>query len=256
MNKTKKQRLNMFLLKEGTTLNDCMSKEIKGIREHALDTSLPFSGRLYTQSSAANAPAWVAFLKKGTSATLGNLSSQNASALLAIEVSNRVFCFVFGFARHWVADGLMERRFGMLTTLNCVDHDALKAIDKEEFEAVSRTTRSQVSSSSSIGVFGIDPQRDLIRSVAGKPQDKRFADYIAGADSLVLTTPVTFESLGNKANEVLNYFESKEYQKTYPWIDNFQRIKSKERIAELDVWLVKNVLQMIMKTRSCHLPAL
>lgn len=238
MSKIRKQKLNLFMLKASASLTDIVRDDVKGIREYQLSSKLPFEGRLLTKANDAHPPAWKRFVQTGTDTDITAIFSQNASALLGLQVDGRIFCFVFGYSRHWIPEDQIEGRFGIITTLNCVDHDSLRAVDREEFEAISRTTRSQVSVSSSMNVFGINPQRDLIRSVAGKPKDKAFGDFVAGADNLVFSAPIEFHSLAEKCSTILKLYESVDYQTAYPWIDNFRRVKSKSQVAKLDDLLV------------------
>lgn len=74
----------------------------------------------------------------------------------------------------------------MIVTLNVVHPDRIRSVDREEFDKIQRKTRSQTSISSNIDSFGLNIQRDLVRSVAGQPEDTTFAAHVTGADNLIM----------------------------------------------------------------------
>lgn len=80
----------------------------------------------------------------------------------------------------------------MIVTLNVVHPDRIRSVDREEFDTIQRKTRSQTSISSNIDSFGLNIQRDLVRSVTGQPEDTTFAAHVTGADNLIMSAAVTF----------------------------------------------------------------
>ena len=112
----------------------------------------------------------------------------------------------FGAGRHWIDDGAIVRRFGMMVTLNTVHPDRIRSVDREEFETIQRKTRSQTSVSSNLDNFGLDVQRDLVRSVTGQPENQAFGKHVTGADNLILSAPITFSQLADKCGEALDHY--------------------------------------------------
>lgn len=238
----KKQRLNIFLLKENTSITNVVQKDTAGLESFPISDGYNFSGTIWIKNAPSKPPKWEAFLQSGTNSPLATLFTQSASALIVLEADGRGFCIAFGAAaRYWIEDEYIERRFGMLVTLNTVQHDKIRSVDREEFETITRMTRSQTSISSSIDNFGLDVQRDLVRSVTGEPQDKDFASHITGADNLILNVAVNFCDLGNKCSEALQHFKEEKYKERYGWIDNFQRIQDKTLITSLEQSLYESL---------------
>jgi uncharacterized protein (TIGR04141 family) len=126
----------------------------------------------------------------------------------------------------------------MLVTLNTVHPDRIRSVDREEFETIQRKTRSQTSVSSSIENFGIDVQRDLVRSVTGQPEDVSFAKNVTGADNLIMIAPITFAQLGDKCAEALGHFQSDAYKTRYDWIDNLARVIDPALVNDLNSRLI------------------
>jgi uncharacterized protein (TIGR04141 family) len=232
--KLKSQRLNIFLLKENVGIDQVLTEEHSHSTAYPLLETLPFSGEIRTKASKSHPPGWLSFLQSGTNSTLDGLLSQSPSSLLSILVDGRVFCIAYGSARHWIRDENIERRFGMLVTLNSVHHKGVRSVDREEFDTITKMTRSQTSVSSSIDNFGLNIQRDLVRSVTGEPEDTTFALHVTGADNLILHGPVLFQNLHEKCREAFRLFQENTYKERYAWIDNFQRVRDQGIIESLE----------------------
>ena len=237
----KKQRLNIFLMKDGVELADVVAADITNLDETQLRQGLNFEGLIYTKRTPANPPSWQSFVQAGAATRLGVLLNQSASCLLVIKTDGRVFAIAFGFGRHWIDDRHIVRRFGMIVTLNVVHPERIRSIDREEFDTIQRKTRSQTSVSSSISNFGLNIQRDLMRSVTGEPEEREFAAHVTGADNLIISASLTIYQLGSKCRDALRHFGSTRYRDRYSWIDNFVRITDPVIITELDGALVQSI---------------
>jgi uncharacterized protein (TIGR04141 family) len=237
----RKQRLNLFLMKEGTLRTGVLHDDVIGLTHIPIAPGLNFEGEIITKGTPPNPPRWQQFVQSGTHQQLGVLLNQSASCLIVLSIADRVFAVSFGFARRWIDERRIVRRFGMIVTLNVVHPDRIRSVDREEFETIQRKTRSQTSISSSMDSFGLDIQRDLVRAVTGQPEDQSFAHYVTGADNLIITAPITFDRLGSKCVEAFGHFQSDRYRIRYPWIDNFVRVSDPAEIAALDQALVEAI---------------
>jgi uncharacterized protein (TIGR04141 family) len=237
----KKQRLNIFLIKEGVTIDQVLRDDVGGLNRHDIRAGLDFTGVIFTKGTPANPPSWQRFVQQGTAAPLGPLLNQSASGLILLSAAGRFFAIAFGFGRHWIDEAQIVRRFGMIVTLNVVHPDRIRSVDREEFDTIQRKTRSQTSISSNIDSFGLNIQRDLVRSVTGQPEDITFAAHVTGADNLIMSATVTFEQLGDKCAQALAQFSTNRYRDRYAWIDNFNRITDPVKISELDCGLVDDL---------------
>jgi uncharacterized protein (TIGR04141 family) len=231
----RKERLNIFLVKDGVVREAAVRTDVAAELEHtALSESLPYVGDLYVKRSQGHEPSWLPFVQQGVDVHLTGLTVRSASALIVLIAGDRIFAVSFGTSRHWIDDNVIERRFGMLVTLNCVDPNKLHSVDREEFDTITRTTRSQTSASAAIENFGLDVQRDLVRAVTGKPENQEFAVHATGADNLIISVGISITGLADKCVEALTIYKSTKYRERYPWIDNFVRVKDPVVIAELD----------------------
>ena len=232
------QRLNIFLFKEGTTREQVLCDDLGQLAHVPISAGLNFEGEIITKGTHPNPPRWRQFVQSGTDQQLGALLNQHASCLIVLSAHGRVFAVSFGFARFWIDEPQIVRRFGMIVTLNTVHPDHIRSVDREEFETIQRKTRSQTSVSSSIENFGLNIRRDLVRSVTGQPEDQDFARHVTGADNLIISVPINFDQLGDKCGEALEYFGQDAYRERYGWIDNFARVSDPVLIDDLDAALV------------------
>lgn len=233
------QRLNIFLFKEGTDRAQVLREDVGNLSTAPISDGLAFEGEIITKGAPPNPPRWRQFVQSGTEQDLGPLLNQSASCVVVLSAHGRVFAATYGFARYWIDETRIVRRFGMIVTLNTVHPDRIRSVDREEFETIQRKTRSQTSVSSSMESFGLNVQRDLVRSVTGQPEDRNFARHVTGADNLIISAPITFSQLGDKCGEALHHYGRDTYRERYGWIDNFARVNDPVLIAELDAALVE-----------------
>jgi uncharacterized protein (TIGR04141 family) len=240
--KPRKQRLNIFLIKSGVTRAEAVREDVGELQSFQIDPDFHFEGEIRVKLSRAAPPVWQQFLRNGTREQMPDLFTQSSGALLVLTTDERVFCVAFGNGRHWINEQNIERRFGMIVTLNTVDPQKIRSVDREEFETVTRLTRSQLSVSSTIDSFGLDVQRDLVRSVTGTPEDPEFAAHVTGSDNLVIYAPITFAQLGAKCSQALAHHREQHYkQRGFGWIDNFVRVRDGLRIASLEQHLQEQI---------------
>jgi uncharacterized protein (TIGR04141 family) len=233
------QRLNIFLFKENVTRARAVRGDVAYLSTTSVSARCGFEGEIITKGTPPNPPRWKQFVQSGADQDLGLLLNQSASCLVVLSARNRAFAVAYGTARHWIDDGAIVRRFGMMVTLNTVHPDRIRSVDREEFETIQRKTRSQTSVSSNLDNFGLDVQRDLVRSVTGQPENQAFGKHVTGADNLILSAPITFSQLADKCGEALDHYGRDTYRARYSWIDNFVRVADPLLIIELDDALVR-----------------
>jgi len=132
-NKTKTNRLSIYLIKKELDTPESILKDIGKVTAHNLNDDEPFV--LYTKDSYSHPPEWIQkfFLETPEDFKLENSSSQGLF-LSKIKVSNeeyRFFAIPFGVGRHLLKPGVIEERFGLKVVLNAVDETQLRSIDKK-----------------------------------------------------------------------------------------------------------------------------
>jgi uncharacterized protein (TIGR04141 family) len=211
------------------------------LKEYKLKESLPFDGFLFLKKPSSNPPSWLSFVQTGVDEILKLFNSSN-SGILFLKESSRLFAITFGHGRYLLNQDTIERDFGLKVTLNTVNPNKLRSIDMRTLEELPLETRRQASISSSLDIFGIDVDRDVLRGVVGEPIDIKFAERIAGSDALAISTRVEFSGLGEKCKEILKFYKSKQYQESFSWIDHIKSVREPLLNEELNQKLAKIII--------------
>lgn len=93
-----------------------------------------------------------------------------------------------------------------------------------------------------INEFGFDLERDLIKSVTGKCNDKMFEKVnLIGGDIF----SILVERDINNIEEFLIYcykkYKEEKYKENFEWIDNIKEVKSKKEKEQLDNLLIQYI---------------
>lgn len=230
------QVLSIFLVKKG-----CEDAILEGSRS---PTATPIqvgaiNGVLYTEATPLRPPSWVEFLTPGIASGVLNLETASASAVLVVPMVNRTFAVTFGYGRHLINPMSVEPTFGLKATLNAISPDRIRSIDKKTFEGISTHTQEQASKDTSIGDFGVDVERDVVRAVTGTPSDETLAHRMKGMDSLVATCDATLQTLPEFLQAYFAKSEEDRYRSRFAWIDNILEVRDKARREMLDTALIE-----------------
>lgn len=224
--------LTVFLIKESKlALNELVSKDVSHIEIKNL-------GDFYYEDSKERKPKWCNLFNDYNL----SLSSASASGLLLVEVVSRKFAVAFGpKGRHYLNKGVIEERFGLITTLNSVKESSIRSIDTKTLESEGMQTRIQSAMPVSADVFGLDVEKDLLRSVVGETEDKRLGSILVGRDSLRLSVKCSLSDIKDILKLILENYYKKDYQKKFPWIDNLREIGDIDKIKELNEALIQEI---------------
>lgn len=219
------------------------SRDIKGI------------GTFYYGESFTFEPQWI---KKFFGNTLGdNLKLYNASSrgVLLIESKKRTFAIPFGYGWQYLNHGVYEERFGLKTTLNIIDPDKLRKIDKKNMSAAPKDTREQLTKSGVAADFGIDIEQDLIGSITGMTKDpEKFGTSATGKDALSLSVKVELSSIKSFLADCLERYESDDYKKDFGWIDQFTEVRDQKILNDLNARLIENLKNKKLETTWMAVP--
>lgn len=241
MTKVKVQRLNLWRMKDGVSPDEVVRDDVANLQSEDFQVG-DMTGKTYFKQTPQRSVPWHEFVRSATSGKLNALESQSAAALMVVTVDGRTYALSFGHSRTWMSKSVIERRFGMMVTLNAVDIKSLKSVDHEELEALQRKTRTQTSSDAEFDQFGVDVQRDLLRSVTGRPEEDGLAEHLVGADNLIASVRLEPSALEAKIRE-FGALADKDLYKTkgFDWIDHFAKVSDPVLLAELDGLLVADL---------------
>jgi uncharacterized protein (TIGR04141 family) len=197
--------------------------------------------RCTSSPSASKTPSWISFLNAGTQTPITKLFSAQASALLLIKTKKARFAISFGHSWQWLNEDVIERRFGLIAALNCIEQDQIKLVDAQQIDSMALSRRAQASHSSELISFGLDIRRDLMKAIVGRPKSKDIGRSIMGADALRITSKIDFDEIGAKCDQLLQISRQDDYKTNYGWIDNIETVKAPNEKNELDALLVEAI---------------
>lgn len=239
MGEPKSRRLTLFLIKpEFKNWKDCI-KEGVSYTSYNISQKFSMTGEIVIGEVKEKSPEWLSFLQEASESELEELYNISLRALLFLKVEDRLFAIAFGYGRYMLKNECYEKDFGFKVTINIVDPSRLRSIDVANVEELTIQTKKQASRSSSLDVFGLDIFSDLVRAVTGEPSDKTLATSITGKDALVFSSKISFDDLKEKLEKFLAAYNSDDYKRNFPWIDNISEIKEPALLEDLNLRLVE-----------------
>ena len=198
-------------------------------------------GRLFVRRSSVGPPAWLAFFEGQAAGAADLLRSSSSSAVLVVGVGGHWFALTFGYGRNLLREGMYEPNFGLKVTLNAIDDDSIRSVDRKTFDAIVRHTREEASRAGSIEQFGLNVEEDLLRAVVGRPHDQELGTRLAGMDALTASGPITLAELPGRLEKYVAEWGKRRYQQRYPWIDHVAEVRDRLEIRALDQRLVERM---------------
>ena len=217
-------QLTIYLLKEA------FSSPEHALTEAARQTGTPVSvggasiGDLYLEPLPSHVPSWARIFAEAALPAGFFPFVSGASAVFLVPAGGRLFALTFGQGRYLLAPGSWEERFGLLVTVNAIAPDSLRSLDRKTLDESVRHTREQVSRRSTIAAFGLNPEQDLLRAVAGLPADDSLGAMMTGMDALSVSAPVTLSTLPALLVRYLALFGAQTYQTHFSWIDHISEV--------------------------------
>jgi uncharacterized protein (TIGR04141 family) len=232
--------LSIYLLKE-TVLDPMTCINFEAATE--LDT-IPGPGvepwHLAIRQGDERYPDWASFFEGLVDLDLIG-KTKSVGALLLILASGRWFGLTFGTGRYLLLPGTWEERFGLRVTLNSLDEDKLRSIDKRTFEGVSLHAREQASEDSGTSAFGLDVERDLLRAVTGTPNAAELGKRLTGMDSLKAHIEVEPQDLEAVLDRYYGKYLDESYREKFPWVDHISEVTDRSLNDELDQLVVQRL---------------
>lgn len=236
--KARKEKLSIYLAKSG--VNGDVSKVIN--LENAkppvdMDVS-GLEGTLYVKKEPPKPPPpWTRLFTEHQELPdeiFGGRKSVGAA--FVVKLNDSLFILTFGTGFHLLKNESIERDFGLRVTLNSVDPDKLRSLDKASYDHNPLNSRTQ--SSIDLGVFDldVDSEMDMLYAVTGVSTVPVFGSHVTGRDALTLVLEINLDGLKEVLLESLSRYKTA-LPKDFEWVENIQRVKDKELQEVLDLEL-------------------
>lgn len=225
--------LTIHLLREGVK-NHVDAIGFSAAKHISIDEGVRHLGDLYVAPKPEKPPAWASIFKDHV-ADLKELGMvKSTGGVLIVKAGGRLFALTFGQGRFILDQDKIEERFGLLATLNSLEADALRSIDKRTFDAVDQNSRVQVGLTSAAADFGIDIERDLIKGIVGYPKGKKaelLGRRMSGSDALTVSRDINLGTLRKSLAAYLKAYESTDYREHFAWVDQIHQVRKKGHLA-------------------------
>lgn len=243
--------LNAFLAKDEYVSQRTADflKESSQVNTYELDSRHELDGKLFVKIPLEKKPKWSDFAENITGITLEELTNQSSSAVLIIKTSTATMAFTFGYGRFLIDTKYFVHDFGIKTALNTLKHDSLRSVDLFTLEDQAVQKKAQASRESSVGVFGIDISRDVLRAVTGSPKHGVDLKNISGGDAVYsFGIEIDVGEISQLVDLLSGYYANDSYKTNFSWVDNIRKVKEKSEIDYLDSKLLDKI-----KTKSSEI---
>ena len=217
--------------------------ELGVAQHHSIVDGVRHIGDLYVAPKPEKSPPWAAIFRNYVEDIRDLGAVKSTGAVLIVKAKGRHFALTFGQGRFILNQDMIEERFGLLATLNSLESNALRSIDKRTFDAVDQNSRVQVGLTSGASDFGVDIERDLIKGIVGYPKK---ADLLgrrmSGADALTVSREINLATIHKALGAYLRAYESDTYKEHFAWIDQIHQVRKKGHLAAvLDELLIEKL---------------
>ncbi|MCV6624040.1 MAG: TIGR04141 family sporadically distributed protein [Cellvibrionaceae bacterium] len=236
--KTRKEKLSIYLAKSSASGDVSKVINLENTKP-SVEMDVPgLEGTLYVKKEPPKPPPpWTKLFTEHQELPdeiFGGRKSVGAA--FVVKLNDNLFVLTFGTGFHLLKNESIERDFGLRVTLNSVDPEKLRSLDKASYDHNPLNSRTQ--SSIDLGVFDldVDSEMDMLYAVTGVSTVPVFGSHVTGRDALTLVLEINLDGLKEVLSESLLRYK-KALPKDFEWVENIQRVKDKELHEVLDLEL-------------------
>lgn len=230
----KSRGFSIYLLKETFDAYNALKDDhnLELISEQG--TNLPKEAVMYIADRPSSPPWW-----KNYWGINKNLIQAQKGAIVFLPVENKWMVLTFGMTYHQLNENSYEYDFGLRTTLNALDPDKIKSTDILEPESAKRE-RIQSPTASNLTFFDIRQDESIVKKLTGAVREeyKDILTNITGASSLRITSKLEPSEIIGLCERILEIYNSNDYIKYFPDIQNIVPIKDPDKLSELNQLLL------------------
>lgn len=227
----KTQHLTIFLAQETVEKVEMFVKDGSYTKHLTVDLPELGTGDLYVKLGQRDSPPWLSLFDGIVNPT--DIGKGNGiSAALVARTSGRLFALTFGQGgRFLLKESVIEPRFGLIVTLNSVNRESLRCIDKQTLDNLESQSRIQSSYETTPDQFGIDIEQDMLKAVVGSPSQASLGSRMTGSDSLSVSVKAKAKNLNTLLAAYLKKFQIDLKAQGYEWVNNISNIKQSSSLV-------------------------
>ncbi len=235
----KQYSLNIYLIKRSYVENEEYLGDVSSCDPYVLPISGFQDCSLYLKKNNPKIPDWNTLF--GPSIDWKKYKTTTLKGLCIINSGKRIFALTFGVGRSLINPFAIEESFGFKTVLNSIDPNTIKEIEKRSISENPKLSKELVTKTTDLPAFSIDHFTDIVSSVKGRSKIEGLGLSLHGKEALKLNVRINLSRLPDLLNKCLTYYESSEYKKYFPEIDNIGEIRDKELRKALEEELLDKI---------------
>ncbi|WP_324045425.1 TIGR04141 family sporadically distributed protein [Aeromonas caviae] len=234
----RKEKLSIYLVRDPNKIESEIINTENAMQP--IDIELPDieSARLYIKKHPPkNIPPWTRLFTDNTSVDkLAFGTSSSVGAVFIVKLLGNIFILSFGTGFHLLKDDAIERDFGLKVTLNSVDPDKLRSLDKASYDHNPLNSRAQSTIDVDIFNLHLDSETEMLYAITGTSLIPEFGLNVTGRDALTVAVETTLNTLPKILEISLSQYKKKLPSK-FSWVENINRVRDLDEIEILDMEL-------------------
>lgn len=234
MAKPRKEKLSIYLAKEGISSDDALIKIEDAKHPIPLEVG-DCNVSLYVKREPQRPPPpWTQLFTNAAEPPLETFgSSRSVGAIAKFERRGRTYLLTFGTGYHLLKQDSVERDFGLRVTLTSVDPDKLRSVDKASYDDNPLNSRTQSTVEVDIFQLQMDSDLEMLYAVTGVSRVPIFGSHVTGRDALTIAVEADLKKIPEILDEAISRYKSK-LPAEFEWVDNIRRVKDVDIIGVLD----------------------
>ncbi|WP_414500455.1 TIGR04141 family sporadically distributed protein [Zymobacter sp. IVIA_12111.31 C1] len=236
-----KQKLSVYLVENKETPLEYIINTEKVHESIYIESDANMELILYSVKGDPHLPPWADFFIRSVENIPDKFfgDSSSSGAILVVSRNDNVFLITFGTGHLLVNSNSVVKNFGLKVTLNSIEVDKIKSIDKGNYNELSLLTRNQCSKDADINVLKVDAELDIISTMTGSCREEIFGSKITGRAALYIHPCVDINNLSEILDKSIEKYKEKlPYE--FEWIENIYPADN-ECTAMLDELLEENL---------------
>lgn len=239
------QKLSLYLHKDSTkNFDDCIKdKSLKLSTVHRVKSDIGLEGRIYVHEPTIKLPSWKATVDSLSIDEISIKESASNKAVVVFKNKSRFMSVTFGYGKSMLEESTIERNFGLIVAANLIDSSKIKSLNSMTLEDTILDSQKQTFIPSTQDKFQIDPNAEILKSIAGSPTLETTAKFLVGTDSLTATRKMDIKDIKESLQYYFDVYQRMDYKKNgFWWLDNIKKVKDSALKTNLDDYLKKDVL--------------
>lgn len=230
----KKITYSIYLIKRSFIENNKYLQGVEDCEYHKIAISGYNDAELYIKKTTSKKHDWSHLIPN---LDWSQYKTSSLFALLLIKIDEDLFALTAGLGRYLLHPFSVENRFGFKVVLNSIDPETIHQLSKKTLSQNPKTSIEQVTKGVTLNQFGLDSFMDLVQRVRGKSKLETLGLSLDGEDALKISVAHELHEIPELLKKSLSTFESNEYKKYFPEIDNLSQVKDKQQVIFLTEYL-------------------